>query len=118
MSTIAAANISNLAGSAATSVDTVVNGSAKAWVNFNGTGTVSIRASFNVASITDLGVGSYWVNYTNAISLGAAAVVSQDTFNISGGAVTNPSETTRCYVSTVSNGANTDMSTISVAVFR
>lgn len=36
----------------------------RAWVNFNGTGTVAIRASGNVSSITDLGVGSYTVNCT------------------------------------------------------
>jgi hypothetical protein len=40
----------------------------RAWVNFNGTGTVAIRASFNVSSITDLGTGRYTVNFTNAIS--------------------------------------------------
>ncbi len=40
----------------------------KAWVNFNGTGTVAIRASDNVSSITDNGVGDYTVNFTNAIS--------------------------------------------------
>ena len=39
----------------------------KAWVNFNGTGTVAIRSSFNVSSITDHGVGSYTVNMTNAL---------------------------------------------------
>jgi hypothetical protein len=39
----------------------------KAWVNFNGTGTVSIRGSYNVASITDLGVGRYRVNFTDAL---------------------------------------------------
>lgn len=37
----------------------------KAWVNFNGTGTVAIRASYNVSSITDNGVGDYTVNFTN-----------------------------------------------------
>lgn len=37
---------------------------ARAWVNFNGTGTVAIRASGNVSSITDLGTGSYQVNFT------------------------------------------------------
>lgn len=41
--------------------------SARAWVNFNGTGTVAIRASGNVSSITDNGVGNYTVNYTNAM---------------------------------------------------
>jgi hypothetical protein len=39
----------------------------RAWVNFNGTGTVAIRASFNVTSITDNGTGDYTVNFTNAM---------------------------------------------------
>ena len=39
----------------------------RAWVNFNGTGTVAIRDSGNVSSITDAGVGSYFVNFTNAM---------------------------------------------------
>jgi len=39
----------------------------RAWVNFNGTGTVAIRASGNVTSITDNGVGDYTVNLTNAM---------------------------------------------------
>ena len=40
---------------------------AKAWVNFNGTGTVAINASGNVSSITDNGVGDYTVNFTSAM---------------------------------------------------
>jgi hypothetical protein len=40
---------------------------AKAWVNFNGTGTVAIRASGNVSSITDNGTGDYTINFTNAL---------------------------------------------------
>lgn len=40
----------------------------RAWVNFNGTGTVAIRASFNVSSITDNGAGDYTVNFTTALS--------------------------------------------------
>jgi len=39
----------------------------RAWVNFNGTGTVAIRASGNVSSITDLGAGLYQINYTTAM---------------------------------------------------
>jgi hypothetical protein len=38
----------------------------RAWVNFNGTGTVAIRASGNVSSITDNGTGDYTVNFTTA----------------------------------------------------
>ena len=39
----------------------------RAWVNFNGTGTVAIRGSGNVSSITDNGVGNYRVNFTTAL---------------------------------------------------
>jgi hypothetical protein len=39
----------------------------RAWVNFNGTGTVAIRASGNVSSITDNGAGNYTVNFTTAM---------------------------------------------------
>lgn len=41
---------------------------ALAWVNFNGTGTVAIRASYNVSSITDNGTGDYTVNFTTPMS--------------------------------------------------
>ena len=67
MSQIKATTLSNLAGSKTVPTDTVVDGSAKAWVNFNGTGTVAIRRAFNVSSITDNGVGEYTVNFTTAM---------------------------------------------------
>jgi hypothetical protein len=41
---------------------------ARAWVNFNGTGTVAIRASGNVSSITDNGTGQYTVNFATAMA--------------------------------------------------
>ena len=40
----------------------------RAWVNFNGTGTVAIRASGNVSSITDHSTGEYTVNFTTALA--------------------------------------------------
>lgn len=40
---------------------------AKAWVNFNGTGTVAIRDNYNVSSITDNGTGDYTINFTSAL---------------------------------------------------
>ena len=64
MSTLRLTTISNQTGSASVPSDTVINGSAKAWVNFNGTGTVAIRAAFNVSSITDNGTGYYTMNFT------------------------------------------------------
>ena len=39
----------------------------RAWVNFNGTGTVAIRGSNNVSSITDNGTGDYTVNFASAM---------------------------------------------------
>lgn len=47
--------------------DVAAPGLCKAWVNFNGTGTVSIRAAFNVSSIQDNGTGDYTVNFTQAM---------------------------------------------------
>jgi hypothetical protein len=42
--------------------------SCRAWVNFDGTGSVAIRASGNVSSITDNGTGDYTVNFTTALA--------------------------------------------------
>lgn len=46
----------------------IASNTVKAWVNFNGTGTVAIRASSNVSSITDNAPGDYTINFTSAIS--------------------------------------------------
>jgi hypothetical protein len=62
MSTLRVTTITNPSGGQPT-----IDGLAKAWVNFNGTGTVAIRASLNVSSITDGGVGLYTVNFTTAM---------------------------------------------------
>jgi hypothetical protein len=48
----------------------------RAWVNFNGTGTIAIRASGNVSSLTDNGVGDYTVNYTTSLVDANYSVVS------------------------------------------
>jgi hypothetical protein len=48
----------------------------RAWVNFNGTGTVAIRASGNVSSITDNGTGDYTVNFATALSDANYSMVS------------------------------------------
>jgi hypothetical protein len=58
----------------------------KAWVNFNGTGTVAIRASANVSSITDNGVGIYTLNFTNALADTNYSVISMS--NLVAGAST------------------------------
>lgn len=58
----------------------------RAWVNFNGTGTVAIRASGNVTSITDNSVGNYTVNFANALADTNYAY----TFGLKSGNLTNP----------------------------
>ena len=55
-------------------------GLCKAWVNFNGTGDVQIRAAYNVSSITDNGTGDYTVNFTTAMpDANYAAVMTAET---------------------------------------
>jgi len=55
----------------------------RAWVNFNGTGTVAIRSSFNVSSITDNGTGDYTVNFTTAMPDANYSAVGNCTTNSS-----------------------------------
>jgi hypothetical protein len=94
----------------------------RAWVNFNGTGTVAIRASGNVSSITDQGVGAYFVNFATAMQDANYAVVTGH----SGGTTTNPSSISSFVQSTTSfqlqthQGANLnfDQDQCHVAVFR
>lgn len=68
--TIVASTLSD--GTNSTSTTNCISGSAKAWVNFDGTGTVStnqtIRASYNVSSIFKNGTGDYTINFTNAFA--------------------------------------------------
>jgi hypothetical protein len=71
MSTLRVNTIQNQPGTGAPSID----GLAKAWVNFDGTGTVAIRAAYNITSITDLGTGYYTLNFTTAMSDANYAVV-------------------------------------------
>lgn len=69
--TLTTAKITTLADSAGGNTSTpaaIANGIAKAWVNFNGTGTIAIRSSYNVSSITDNNVGDYTVNFTTALT--------------------------------------------------
>ena len=56
---------------------------AKAWVNFNGTGTVAIRDSYNIDSVTDNSTGNYTANFTTSMANSnyATAALSQNTAN-------------------------------------
>ena len=91
----------------------------KAWVNFNGSGTVAIRDSYNVSSITDNGTGNYSVNFTNAMpDVNYSVVVGQS--QIVSGWYAHGSfvdSTTYFKVYTRYNGSYYDVSTIHAAVF-
>lgn len=96
----------------------------RAWVNFNGTGTVAIRGSGNVTSITDSGVGLYIVNFTNAMpDANYAVVLGGDNITFSGNAILNTSgsyNTTSVNLILTTGGGTTlaDDNIINVAVFR
>ena len=66
MSLIKANDITNVAGG----IPTVKSQQLipTAWVNFNGTGTIAIRDSENVSSLTDNGNGDYTVTFTSAMA--------------------------------------------------
>ena len=58
--------IANNAGTESVDTTYVVNGSAKAWVNFNGSGTIASRDSLNLSSLSDNGTGQYEVAVSSA----------------------------------------------------
>ena len=91
MSTIKVTNIQDTSGGNSSTSEEIFQGRAKVWVNFDGTGTVSIRDDFNVASLTDHGTGNYTVNLTNTMpNVNYAAIAT-----IGGGSISNGSESTQ-----------------------
>ena len=68
MSTIKVNNLQNASGGSNSTPEEIQQGRAKAWVNFNGRNTPSIRNDYNVTSITDLGTGKYKINFTNSLA--------------------------------------------------
>ena len=53
-------------------------GLVKSWVNLDGTGTISVRDSFNVSSLLDVDTGKYSINYNNFMSNASYSVTSED----------------------------------------
>jgi hypothetical protein len=92
----------------------------RAWVNFNGTGTVAIRASGNVSSITDNGTGDYAVNFTTAMSDANYSTVKA--VNLAGNVLVvrggnNSASAAAVYVTNTSN-TQVDPAEVFVAIFR
>ena len=89
MSTITASNLND--GTTTVATTYVTNGSAKAWINLNGTGTIAARDSLNISSTTDIGNGYYRPNFTNSMS--------GDTYAVSGTVVGSTSSNYYSFVS-------------------
>jgi hypothetical protein len=95
----------------------------RAWVNFNGTGTVSIRASENVSTVTDNGTGTYTINFENPMSHANYAYVFGTQWNtgpfiVGRNTVSVPTVNSfRISVGRTTSGDNVDVDRISVAIF-
>lgn len=95
----------------------------RAWVNFNGTGTVTPRASGNVSSITDISVGTYRLNIATALPDTNFSVVGlkQNTSVLADSGIGEDfaqRTTTSVQIVVYENNAASDSANISVALFR
>jgi len=124
----AASTPPTFADSAGTQIGTLC----RAWVNFNGVTTATVRASFNVSSITRNGAGDYTINFTNAMpdanynvicnsvlastssATGSAGVYGA----FSTGASTKTTSAVRTLFGNSSSGVATDSAEANIAVFR
>ena len=97
----------------------------KVWINFQGSGTVAIRDSFNISSLTDNGTGDYSLNYSNAFSnddyclAGTAGYNSEyisNHLNGSGGATTYSTSSCRFTVKHVYNNNLSDANHVEVMI--
>ena len=68
MSTLKVNTIQNTSATHSSTPEQIAQGRAKSWINFNGSGTVAIRDSFNVSSLTDNGTGNYTVSFSTAMA--------------------------------------------------
>lgn len=121
MSTLRLDTIQDQAGNNASTPDEIYSGRAKAWVKFDGSGTISIDDSFNVTSITDHGPGQYSANFTTAMANAdyAVAGMASDSGTASVVALSFESATTsairvQCIRSTT---GLSDQAVVSVVVF-
>ena len=100
-----------------------VTTNALAWVNFNGvSGSVAIRASYNVSSITRTAAGQYTVSYTSALADANYAIAGSggtpgSLNNAFSADYIGQRTTTACYVGTYNYGSWLDSSYVSVAIF-
>ena len=108
--------------------DGTENYKCRAWVNFNGTGTVAIRESGNVSSITDNGTGNYTINFTTAMPDANYSVVATSGGKTAGRAATaatnintvlaTSAQTVNGFLLNIFSGGQYDTDYGNVAIFR
>jgi hypothetical protein len=101
---------------------------ARAWVNFNGTGTPAIRASGNVSSITDNGTGLYTINFTTAMpdtsyttvgsSIGSTTSADGTTLTGTAGGAAPTTSAVQVRMTYGANSSALDTTYVNVVVFR
>jgi hypothetical protein len=92
---------------------------ARAWVNFNGTGTVAIRGSGNVSSITDNNTGNYTVNFTTAMQDANYSVAATSAMDSTGYGVGTNTVTTTTVQILIGTGVDyIDLASVYVTIFR
>jgi hypothetical protein len=116
-------NTTGTAASLSTASGSAPSYSARAWVNFNGTGTVAIRASGNVSSITDNGTGAYTVNFATALPDADFSAAFSCAFAVDGNDYAtggSNKSTTICDVFIVNsgNGNRYDSNNVTAVIFR
>jgi hypothetical protein len=112
-------------GTNSTSATNLTKAPCVAWINYKGTSTQSIRASYNVSSVTVNATGDYTINFTNALADANYSAVGAVSNNGSTGSMifcpagnTTAPTTTAFRVQTVTSAAGFDSPYVYAAFFR
>ncbi len=127
MSTLKVTTIQDTSGGNASTSEQINQGRAKAWISFDGEGTIAINDSFNISSIADNATGEYTVTLSTAMSnanysivLGCKSKLSnRNTVANAGGTSENDPTTTAFQIVTMgsTNNSMTDGAFVFAAVF-
>jgi len=123
MSTLKVNTIQDTSGGSSSTPTQIEQGRAKAWVNFNGEGTLSLRDNYNVSSVTDNGTGDYTINYSVSMSNANYSVVGlsgDEAVNANQGVIfgANASLSTgNCRIRTGSGGGYADNYMVMIVVY-
>ena len=86
MSTLKVNTLQDASGGNASTAAELNSGRCKVWVNFKGTGTLTVFDSYNVSSVTDTSTGVYTINFSITMANNDFALVTNQVLDTSGGA--------------------------------